>query len=92
GLCSISAKKPIAILEFGVTENPKLGDKADWIRDAMDSINSGRYPRIKAVSWWNKKLRPDGSRSTLGIDSSQASLDAYRRGVGDLVDEARWSE
>jgi hypothetical protein len=57
----------------------------------MDSINAGRYPRIKAVSWWNKKLRPDGSRSTLEIDSSQASLDAYRAGVKNLVDEACWS-
>jgi hypothetical protein len=92
GLCSISTKRPIAILEFGVTENRRLADKADWIRDAMDSINSGRYPRLRAISWWNKKFRPDGSRSTLEIDSSQASLEAYRSGVRDMVDEASWSE
>ncbi|MDR1482886.1 MAG: beta-mannanase [Synergistaceae bacterium] len=92
GLCSISYKRPIAILEFGVTENHRLADKAGWIRSALDSINSGNYPRLRAISWWNKKFRPDGSRSTLEINSSQASLEAYRNGVKNLVDRPSWSE
>ncbi|MDR3279268.1 MAG: beta-mannanase [Synergistaceae bacterium] len=90
GLCSLSAVKPIAILEMGTSEGGGLGDKALWITDAMKSINSGRYPRLRAVSWWNKKFRPDGSRSTLEIDSSRESLDAYKEGARGLVDAVRW--
>ncbi|GHV28705.1 beta-mannanase [Synergistales bacterium] len=91
GLCSLSPEKPLAVFEIGVTDSPALGDKPQWIRAAYGSIKSGRYPRIRAVSWWNKKFRPDGTPSTLGIDSSPESLAAYRGAVRNLVTEARWS-
>jgi hypothetical protein len=87
GMTSISALKPIALLEFGVSEGI---DKASWIEDALRLINSGRYPRLKAVSWWNKIYRADGSRSTLEIDSSLESLEAYREGIKDLIESPRW--
>jgi beta-mannanase len=84
----LSPSKPLAVLELGVSE----GDgKAEWIASAMSAVSSGLYPRIKAVSWWNKILRRDGSRSTLEIDSSTASLEAYREGVKDLTSAAVWS-
>jgi beta-mannanase len=87
GLCALSPSKPIAVLEMGVSEGP---GKAEWIKDAFAGVNSGRYPRVRAVSWWNKASRPDGSRSGLEIDSSPESLAAYREGVGNLIDEAVW--
>jgi hypothetical protein len=89
GMCALSSSKPIAILELGVSEGP---GKPEWIREAMRAIGSGLYPRIKAVSWWNKTRRPDGSRSTLEIDSSAESLESYRAGVRDLAEEAVWSD
>ena len=51
---AISTEKPLAILEFGVTEGSATGDKAAWIQDALESIKNGRYPRIKAISWWHE--------------------------------------
>jgi hypothetical protein len=89
GLCAMSKSKPLAILEMGIAECP---DKPRWIADAFRSLGSGAYPRISAVSWWNKTNRPDGTRSMLEIDSSAESLEAYREGVRNFVDEAVWSE
>jgi beta-mannanase len=92
GLAALSPSKPIAILELGASESVAAHDKADWIKNAIESAASGRYPRLGAVSWWNKKYRPDGSRSTLEIDSSSESLDAYREGVKKLVTDRFWTE
>jgi beta-mannanase len=88
-MCALSPSKPLALLELGVSE----GDgKAAWIAAAMSAAASGLYPRIKAVSWWNKALRQDGSRSALEINSSEASLEAYREGVKNFAGAAVWSD
>lgn len=91
-LTALSPSKPIAILELGVSEAPGQGGKADWIRGVKKSIDSERYPRIKAVAWWNKIYRPDRTRSTLEINSSAESLSAYKEFVSDLVSDTFWSE
>jgi beta-mannanase len=92
GLCALSPSKPIALLELGVSESEARDDKAEWTRDALASIASLSYPRLRAVSWWNKINRPDGSRSALEIDSSPKSLAAYREGVKNFETSAMWSE
>jgi len=85
-LAAISPAKPLALLEFGVTEGIPGHDKAAWISDALAAIKGGRYPRLKAVSYWHEKWRNDnGSVSNLRIDSSPAALAAYRQGVADPV-------
>lgn len=81
---SISATKPAALLEFGVTEGHPNGNKANWITHAFRAVRNGRYPRISAISWWHSKWRNgDGSISDLRIDSSPEALDAYRKAVAD---------
>ena len=55
--------------------------KAQWISDAFASIESGRYARLKAVSWWHENWDP----VSLRIDSSAASLDAYRAAIDSPV-------
>lgn len=92
GLAALSPLNPIAVLEMGVSESTSRGDKPAWIRDAMATVASGRYPRLKAVAWWDKKRRQDGSPSTLEIDSSPQSLAAYRDGVKNFVTEISWTE
>jgi beta-mannanase len=87
GLCALSESRPIAVLEMGVTEGP---DKADWTREAFGAINGRSYPRLKAVSWWNKTTRYGGGPSALEIDSSASHLEAYREGAHALADEAVW--
>jgi beta-mannanase len=85
-LCSLSPSKPIALLEIGAA-GP---GKTEWMRETYAAINSGRYPRLKAVSWWNKLCKPDGTPSGLEIDSTPESLSAYRDGVRDFAEKPVW--
>jgi hypothetical protein len=81
-LAAISANKPLALLEFGVAEDPKQGSKAEWIRVALQSIREQRYPRLKAVCYWHEAWEnEDGSVSDLRINSSPAALAAYRQEI-----------
>lgn len=80
-LCALSPRKPLALLEWGAAEEGKQS-KAQWIREAFSCLESGRYPRIKAISWWNKeRSSKDGLPSLLPIDSSLCALSAYRQGI-----------
>jgi hypothetical protein len=73
---AISSRKPIAVLEFGVVEH---AGKPQWLRDALTDLSSGRYPRIKAMSYWHSNWKnDDGSRSRMRLDSSSTALAAYR--------------
>jgi len=81
---AISTEKPLAILEFGVVGDSATGDKAGWIRDALESIKNGRYPRIKAISYWHETWEnDDGTLSNLRVDSSPEALEAYREEIAD---------
>lgn len=81
---AISTEKPLAILEFGVVDGSATGDKAAWIRDALESIKNGRYPRIKAISYWHETWEnDDGTLSNLRVDSSPESLEVYREEIAD---------
>ena len=81
---AISTEKPLAVLEFGVVDDPELGDKATWIREALESIKSGRYPRIKAISYWHETWGKEGGTvSDLRLDSSPQALEAYRETIAD---------
>ncbi len=55
--------------------NPTI--KSQWIREAFTSLESGAFPRIHAISWWHENF----DNSLLRVDSSLASLMAYRHGV-----------
>lgn len=89
-LAALSPTKPIALLEFAVSDDPHGRDKARWIAEALASVSAGRYPRLKAVSWWNKVYRPNGDRSLLEINSGPESLRAYCEGVRGLQDTPLW--
>ena len=80
-LTAVSAKKPIAIFEFGVIEDPQQGNKAEWIKNALQSVESGnRYPRIKAISYWDEKWTDNNGKTIdLRLNSSAMNVDVYRR-------------
>lgn len=79
---NIAPSKPKALLEFGVCEAPSSGNKALWISTALTNLKNGRWPQIKAISWWNETWEnADQSISDLRIDSDTAALSAYRNGV-----------
>ena len=76
-LSSLSSDKPIAILEFGVIDDPKSGNKSEWIQSALQTIESESYPRIKAISYWNEKWE-DGNVIDLTVNSSREVADTFR--------------
>jgi hypothetical protein len=91
-LVSVDPDKPIAVLEFGVVEYP---GKDEWIGRALNAITSGRYAKIRAVSYWHSDWPNDGgSWSRMRLDSSQTALSAYRTGVSNslFISEPRFTE
>jgi hypothetical protein len=75
-----------------VAELPHLGDKAQWFRDAFRIMQEPKYRRLKAIVYWHERwqnsLGPDGANaanankySNLRVNSSPASLQAYRKGL-----------
>jgi hypothetical protein len=61
-------------------------DKAAWIREAVSAVGSGRYPRIRALSWWHERWQNGNlTWSDLRINSSPDSLAAYRESTADPV-------
>jgi hypothetical protein len=75
------SSRPLAVLELGVTDNAGH-QMPSWIRDTFDTIKSGRYPRIHAVSWWNTGNGPPPGINTR-FDTSTDSLNAFRQAVAD---------
>lgn len=65
------SSKPVMITETSSSEAG--GDKAAWIRNAFLNEIPKLFPRVTAVIWFNKSQEEDWR-----VDSSQASLDAYR--------------
>jgi len=69
--------KPIALLEFGSRQGSR---KAGWFRQALKTIASRRFPRIKAISVWSEAWEnADGSISNLKINSDRRTLRTYRQ-------------
>jgi hypothetical protein len=88
---SLSSTKPIAVLEYGATEDqahPRA--KARWIRHAIRDVAHHRWPRIVGLAYWHENWRnPGGSTSRLPLDSSSRVERAYRRGVARHVFTSR---
>jgi beta-mannanase len=81
-LAAVSYKKPLAIFEFGIIEDPHQGNKTEWIKNALQSVENGsRYPRIKAISYWDERWTDDSSGKTidLRINSSAKTAEVYRK-------------
>jgi mannan endo-1,4-beta-mannosidase len=84
--CHVSREttQPILIAEVSSTEGG--GDKAAWIRDGFDKIATGDYPRVMGLVWFNSGKYERESKDTLDwqVDSSPASLEAFRAGARQL--------
>ena len=58
-------------------EDVVVNKKAQWIENAFISIESNKYPGVKAISWWHENF----DNSLLKVNSSAESLTAYKNGV-----------
>ena len=83
-ILAISPNKPLALLEFGVTDHHPLGNKASWITDAFNTILNENHPvQFKAISWWHENWEEqDNVWATIRIDSSTESLSAFKNMAG----------
>jgi hypothetical protein len=63
--------KPVIIAETSSSEIG--GNKAGWIRDGFLRAIPQRFPRVRAVIWFDRVMEQDWR-----IDSSRSSLEAYR--------------
>jgi mannan endo-1,4-beta-mannosidase len=70
--------KPVVIAEFASVENG--GDKAAWITDAYARIQQ-QYPEVKAVIWYEANEHASSSSQDWPVDSSAASLAAFRQAI-----------
>ena len=83
-MCALDPDKPIMLAEWGVAESHRPGeDKGAFIAEAFHEMgNASKYPRLKAAIFWHERWQnDDGSYSNLRVNSSRASLQAYRDGV-----------
>jgi hypothetical protein len=82
-LCEQDTSKPILVAEWGVGEFPMAGNKAQWISDALKSMQN-RYTRVRAAVYWHERwLNSNGYYSNLRINSSPEALSAYQQGISD---------
>lgn len=91
-LCALDPVKPIMLAEWGVGEFPNSGSKAEFITDAQKLIPT--YPRIHAAVFWHERWQnADGTYSNLRVDSSAATLEAFRRGLANpgWITQPAWS-
>lgn len=70
--------KPVIIAETSSSEIG--GNKAGWIRDGLLRAIPQRFPRVRAVVWFDRSMEQDWR-----IDSSRASLEAYRAVVSNSL-------
>jgi hypothetical protein len=76
--------KPLIITEFGA--NQEGGDKAAWVRHALAHSTLAKYPRIRALVHFNE----DRDGTDWRVDSSGASLSAYRSALNDSMYDLDW--
>jgi mannan endo-1,4-beta-mannosidase len=70
--------KPLIITETAASETG--GDKAAWIEETFLETIPQEMPRVTGVIWFNEDKERDWP-----VDSSQASLDAYRKVVASTL-------
>ncbi len=67
---------------FTSCKKKKAKTKALWISNAFQALESGNYPNVKAIAWWNESFKNSFlNHSKLRIDSSPQALQAYQDGV-----------
>ncbi len=81
-LAAVDQTKPMMLAEWGVGEFPATGNKAEWIANALTTIEES-FPRIHAAVYWHERWQNSNTflYSNLRVNSSPQALDAYRKGV-----------
>lgn len=82
----VAPDKPIIIAEMGAPQYHPLGDQAEWAREALTAMLSGRYPRVIGFSWWNEWWQNDDNpdnASDMRVQNNSALAAVFRELVGE---------
>ena len=81
-ICRLSPTKPVMVAEWAVGEFPAKGDKAAWITDGFQQMQT-QFPRLHAAIYWHERWQNNRTMlySDLRINSSPAALEAYKKEV-----------
>jgi hypothetical protein len=74
-LLKLAPEKPVMIAETASTEFG--GSKAQWIADAYATQLPTKFPKIKAVSWFNWNINKEEGRWDWPIESSASAQAAF---------------
>jgi hypothetical protein len=58
-LTKLALGKPIVIAEFGCALNHRKVNAAEWARQALEDMFSGRWPAVIGFCWWNETWEND---------------------------------
>lgn len=84
---ALDTKKPIALLEFGVTDYHKQGSKSIWLEDAFKTILDNPYVKFDAINIWHEDWQnEDETYTRLRVDSSNKTLKTFKK----LIDNDRF--
>ena len=76
---AINHHKPLALLEFGVTDHHSGGSKSAWLEDAFATILSNPYMQFDAISPWHENWQnEDETYTTLRLDSSTEVQETFK--------------
>ena len=76
----MKTKRPIALLEFGVTDGHPDGNKSAWLQDAFKTILKNKYVTFNAVNSWHENWEnEDETMSKLRLDSSKEVEKTFRK-------------
>jgi hypothetical protein len=78
-LLGLAPGKPVMIGQTASTE--KGGRKARWIKEGLARALPRRFPRIKALLWFNWRIHEQGTWRSWPIESSRSSNRAFRRAI-----------
>ncbi len=79
-ILDISKKRPLALLEFGVSDDNPFGNKSEWLSDAFETILSKKYLNFKAISYWHENWEEEnGAWAMIRIDSSKEALNTFKK-------------
>jgi len=80
----LNTKKPIALLEFGVTDFHADGNKSAWLNDAFATILDNPYIKFSAITPWHEDWEnEDESFTRIRLDSSSKTLDTAKKWLSD---------
>ncbi|RUM42804.1 MAG: hypothetical protein DSY80_06635 [Desulfocapsa sp.] len=79
---AVSMTKPMALLEFGVTDYHPDGSKALWLNDAFTTILDNAYIKFDAISPWHENWEnEDSTLTTIRLDSSVEALSVFKENI-----------